>query len=210
MDFHDLTSVLNRKMLEVALDEVHFALWFWFDISESPKKKVVLFCFLLVLLSNIAVSFSMLVQWTPSSTPSFEKRKNKIWNKISRLWLLAMRSMLKSTTNMPFDFHFTWLLFPLHPRNLPLETRDQNPGLTPRLFFVSLIWYHRTTCLVPAPIDQSCRSRAFTLVRSTRRPLLLSNWAMHGRIRRGERDGLGLRKRNWVGRGGPSVIKHII
>ena len=28
MDFHDLTSVLNRKMLGVALDEVHFALWF--------------------------------------------------------------------------------------------------------------------------------------------------------------------------------------
>ena len=83
MDY-DLTSVLNRKMLGVALDEVYL-LCGWFDVMFSITEKVVFFVLFYFLLLNIAF-----ISYLPGSMnhPQPQASKEK-WNKISRLRLLA-------------------------------------------------------------------------------------------------------------------------
>lgn len=178
MDFHDLTSVLNRKMLGVALDEVHFALWFWFDLISdlNHRKKVVLFFVLLSLFAFQYCCFFLLGSMNLTLHPKLRKgKRNKIWNKISRLRLLAMRSMCSNlrsgicpiiSTFLLFTFHFASLPLP-HPSNLPPPSK--NPDIRsrnsfPDSFSSPLIRTitQRASCQL-VPIDQSCRSRASTL-----------------------------------------------
>lgn len=153
----------------------------WFGLISDLNHRKKVFCFFVslcfcFLLSNIAFASSLLGSMNLILNPKLrkgkKKNKNKIWNKISRLWLLAMRSMCSNLRSgiCPISFSnfslFTSLLLSFL-RELPpstYEPRDQIPDLDPPDYFSSLtrIIAKRASCPL-TPIDQSCRSRASTL-----------------------------------------------
>ena len=138
---------------------------------------VCLFCFLLLSFAFQYCCFFLLGSMNLILHPKLRKgKRNKIWNKISRLRLLAHEIYVLESTirNMPnyfylstfhFSFRFTSTFtfqrfYPPPSKNSEIRSRNSIPDSfsSPLIRIIT----KRASCQL-VPIDQSCRSRASTL-----------------------------------------------